>query len=377
MNRYIKTFVTLFLVFIVSGLLAQESNYKIGVHPGINVCYFDIDTQDVRPGFLPAIGISYQHPLKKFGRLQLEARYNLRGVNSSEQYLKYRYHYLGFRINDYIKVSKNTQFALGVHPSFLVSSGIYTASHVYPLSTQGLKTQLNIGAAFCFNLKENHILELGAEYPVNQSKIIPITISYSILIKPGERKHIRELKEAEARKEIISLSKSSIMVKLPTSSNKIKWLLENGDTVGAKSIKEEQYASNLKVVQAFRKTFNFCPVYFFYSDQVDKIKTGKWEGVFLDDELKPLKSVMPILTSYYILDLGYFSNSYKVDDENSYINISDKEYYGFLLKTAQFKRLEPPLPYFQKVFRTGNEIDWLKTISSLNYRLNQYAQSNK
>src|SRR4051812_48326706 len=86
--------------------------------------------------------------------------------------------------------------------------------------------------------------------------------------------------------DIRQLKKGALLIRLMTKQNSVNALRERGNSDAADSLKRSQDIYNKQIVAGFKRNFNFCPVYFFYSQYSDKIKEGEIDDVtFLNDSL--------------------------------------------------------------------------------------------
>ncbi|MDZ7740369.1 MAG: hypothetical protein U5Q03_01055 [Bacteroidota bacterium] len=77
------------------------------------------------------------------------------------------------------------------------------------------------------------------------------------------------------------LKEGVLLVRLKTSANTIAALRKAGHQEKASQRVEQQYIENLKIMQAFRKHYDFCRVEFFYSNKSSQLAQGELENIFL------------------------------------------------------------------------------------------------
>ncbi|MFI5135422.1 MAG: hypothetical protein ACHQD9_06180 [Chitinophagales bacterium] len=107
-----------------------------------------------------------------------------------------------------------------------------------------------------------------------------------------------------ARILIRNLKDGALIVRLQSRSMAISKLNELGNYSGANEIKSQQREENLEVVEAFRSSFSFCKVYFFFTDSTDALLSGKRTGYFLDDSLKVDPSISLKEIFFMIAEVG-------------------------------------------------------------------------
>src|SRR5690606_29069046 len=82
-----------------------------------------------------------------------------------------------------------------------------------------------------------------------------------------------QYKLEDAKHDLRALSESYILVRLQTKQKTIEALEKSGNTKKAKEVEQELYQENKETILSFQQTFDFCPVYFFYAEDSDDIRT--------------------------------------------------------------------------------------------------------
>lgn len=86
------------------------------------------------------------------------------------------------------------------------------------------------------------------------------------------------LRKDKATDTVEKLHDGMLLVKLKTSENRIKKYKEMGNMEKAKEVIKKQQTQNEIVINAFKDNFNFCPVYFFHSNDIANIKNNDFKG---------------------------------------------------------------------------------------------------
>jgi hypothetical protein len=108
-----------------------------------------------------------------------------------------------------------------------------------------------------------------------------------------------------AKQQIKNLKNGALLVRLMTKSNSISALRARGDNYTADKIEKKQTEINVRIVTAFRVEFDFCPVYFFYSDYTQFVKDKQLDGVvFVNDSLQPDSSIKLNSENFLIAEFG-------------------------------------------------------------------------
>ena len=192
-----------------------------------------------------------------------------------------------------------------------------------------------------------------------------------------------------AKDHIKNLREGVLLVRLKTRENKINALKRAGAFETAKKVAQEQAQENMIIIKAFRDTFNFCPVYFFYSSDSRFIANQQLDSVvFLSDDLKP-DSSLSINGNFYLVaefdqvkeikgtenkDETYYykgDNGYQQGEKGAgYTNMG---FSALVVKDGHFNQMARPFPYYVK---TNENIFFLRkpkasTVNQLN--LNFYS----
>ena len=188
-----------------------------------------------------------------------------------------------------------------------------------------------------------------------------------------------------AANQIELLKEGVLLIRLQNKQNTIAALKKVKRFKEADKVEYQQKELNLQYIQAFRSHFNFCKVYFFYSNQSQNIIDKKYHDViFLNDSLAE-DSTIKISTENIFT--GEFSNLEQ--DTTSYFSRTIKEdgnkklatYYGgpdfnfevLAIKSNQFVQLRDPFPYYVRTFRDlPLQRSALTTVAMMNRRLHHY-----
>ena len=122
------------------------------------------------------------------------------------------------------------------------------------------------------------------------SKLIQlfIPILLVLLLTNCRSMKIRKLSSIE---EAEGLKTGALLVRLKTSENKISKMLELGMKTQAAEVKREQAQENKDIIVAFKKHFDFCPVYFFMSDKSNNVRKSELNNIFVNENLEITDSI--------------------------------------------------------------------------------------
>ncbi len=163
-----------------------------------------------------------------------------------------------------------------------------------------------------------------------------------------------------------------ILFMLHLSTNKIEALERRGLKNDVLLVKQADKEINTSIIKDFSVSFDFCPVYFFYENQLDAVLKRDWDNVtFYDIEhlTSPKKIEAQSFGNYFIAEVNYPPNiAYKevkegskaaerVDEspqeEPEYANSRD---YGIILYDDSFKLLPGKLRFTNIALRQKGSI---------------------
>lgn len=183
----------------------------------------------------------------------------------------------------------------------------------------------------------------------------------------NHRKEIRKFEKAEAIRHINTMKDGVLLVRLNTLQNSIKALNEKGLNDEAKELEDAIRVQNLAVMNAFQNKFSFCPVYFYYSYDVAKVKAAQYEGVLfngagekiIEHNLDSLPCYIaefgqlePDTTSSF-LGYDWVSNGdFSGERVERYTYPSFFNFAALKVKGPDFYQLRDPFPYYVKTYGT-------------------------
>jgi hypothetical protein len=162
---------------------------------------------------------------------------------------------------------------------------------------------------------------------------------------------------------------NAILFMLNKSTNKIEALKKRGLIEYIKEIEEQDEEINRSIMVDFSKNFKYCPVYFFYSDQLELVKKRDWENVIFSDYeslVSNKKIEVHNFGNYYIAEANYppapiYESANNGDEpsltggegpENDFANSRD---YGIVVYDENFVPLKSKLRFVNiSLTKTGN-----------------------
>lgn len=184
-------------------------------------------------------------------------------------------------------------------------------------------------------------------------------------------------KRQYAQEQIKALTGGVLLVRLQTRNKSIDLHRKNGQHDIANRIEDEQYQENKDIVDAFNQHFSFAPVFFFYADDTELIKSGKSSGVFLNNKLVRADSIKPNLNFYMVAEFGPLEGETKVIPGDTLVPLPDYVAgevleRALVMRDKNFMQMRDPFPYY---IRAANKGKAEKQVINLNEQLFSYLKT--
>lgn len=165
----------------------------------------------------------------------------------------------------------------------------------------------------------------------------------------------------EARELLKQMKEGVLLVRLNRKSNTLKALYKAGKTERAEKLERKLYDEHREILLSFKKTFDFCPYYFFYSTASDSIRQGNFEGVLFDVERNKVETAA--------LPQNIFTGEFA---ETPNLKID-----GFIIMNQNMVPLQAPFPFYQRQHGFLGFVSYSKAevLEDLNRKLKEYYQS--
>ena len=234
-----------------------------------------------------------------------------------------------------------------------------------------------------------------------RSKIVIVLMvlgltAFSQSEKKAKRSELKKKKTEYTQAKIHELKNTALLVRLRGYKKQIAAFEEQGNASMVKLMKSKRDELNKSIVDAFASEFDFCPVYFFYNYDTQKIKDKDFENVFVNKNLKIDSSIEIKFENFLIGEIGYAFHeldtitnidvhpnskieSNKRDEGNRvamnlpvHSTSTDFVNYGFHIRNQEFLIIQKPFPgftsgYFAFVKRSNKVV-----IRKTNIRLHSY-----
>jgi regulator of replication initiation timing/uncharacterized protein (UPF0297 family) len=171
------------------------------------------------------------------------------------------------------------------------------------------------------------------------------------LSTPNSFSQTKNEDKEKAGKLIVQLKDGALLVQLLSKQITIDDYIRDGYTSKAEQIKQNQSRDNLKIITAFKESFRFCKVYFFYSEQIEAIVEKRLNDVIFVDEKGQNDPDIKVDASFYMI----FSYSTDTDKQNksllnaNALTIKDEGNNAITRYFPYYLNLPKNLPKYKKV----------------------------
>ncbi len=214
-----------------------------------------------------------------------------------------------------------------------------------------------------------------------------LVLSYSSLTWAQEdtltAKQVKAIRVKMAKEQIKELKNGVLLVQLKTRQKTIDAYLKKGLEKKANKIQKLQHQDNLNIMKGFKDYFNFCPVYFYSSNDYKNVKAQNFSAVTFYDSSMNITTLQHDLTetTYYICEItkNNFDNTTLNNIPNYNIPYNNSVTFdAFIIKNKIFQQLAAPFPYYAKTHvavKVKDKKRW-ESIRKLNTRLHNFYRNN-
>lgn len=170
---------------------------------------------------------------------------------------------------------------------------------------------------------------------------------------PEQFKNFNKRSKTVSYWQINELKEGAIVVRLRNNRLLIEELRKSGKKDLAIQKIMEQYAMNKNTMMAYLDHFDFCKVYFIYSNSSDSLMNGSRKGIFLDTSLN-INPEIELKERFYLLaerDYGYNSTIGFVKEDSARLvreSGTAVRMMAIVLKNKYTHQLKAPFPYLVK-----------------------------
>ena len=161
-----------------------------------------------------------------------------------------------------------------------------------------------------------------------------------------------------ATEEIKALKTGALVVRLKTNDKSIDAYRRSGRTELADKLVAEREAQNLKIAEAFKYHFYFCPVYFIYAKNTDLLLKRE-PHIFLNEKLQADTSIKLKEDYFLIAEYGSFTTNERIDEYhyrgvyNTEPSTSTASTSALVVLDTTLNQLQEPFPFAVPVYLGG------------------------
>lgn len=316
-----------------------------------------------------SIGFRTTAYLKDFWYFRANARFTTRGYNTDDYNGKLRNRYVDTELNLLREVLPGLRLELGAAGHLLFSSSFsyQSAETGFRRISRKPNNWRSYADGFCgLEIRMEEKLALNARYypglyeKQGSSLLVQVAVSIDEPWATGTRALMKE----HARKEISSLRKGVLLVRLKTLDRSVEALKKMGEPIRSEEIRKKIDDQNRALIDAFEKEFNFCPVFFFYSKDSKAVIEGDRAGNLFNSRGDTVGLDFPY-SKIYFADTGplaadtstHFYTYERVQNGNFSNERIKRKFAGqamgfgaLVLKDDRFVNLRSPLPYYVKTY---------------------------
>jgi len=175
-----------------------------------------------------------------------------------------------------------------------------------------------------------------------------------------------------------------ILFQLPSSTSQIKAAETVGDAKAVVVFKRSDSQIKQAIIKSFQEDFTYCTVYFFSSDDYDKVKSKDFEKVSFYNKKSELTTLPKEMTNYQIANISFFPKELtKVEKNGEEVyeqGVEDHFGKGIILNDKAFKPVKGKLRFTPcKITRRGSILNprkryyVFKGVESFNSRLLKFG----
>lgn len=218
---------------------------------------------------------------------------------------------------------------------------------------------------------------------MKKSILFILLLSISILTFSSDQKQERGEK---AQNQIIQMKQSILLVRLSDKAPVIKALEEKGMEQRARAVKAKQEEVNKEIMKSFAN-FDFCEVYFFYSEDSEYLLNKNFGKVTLFQSSELLAKNVKLDTNFFVVDFGMLSNEKELKTQTKQkeqTGISkQKKYKGsdvntsircMYLRDHNLNQLESPFPFYVRFHPTPiQSLSYKQVVERMNKQLTKFS----
>ena len=264
--------------------------------------------------------------------------------------------FIGFRPS-YLNFTQSSVLNFGVYRDLLADT--QNVNEIGRLDYSGvIGVSVNMGEVASFELRYVHSFTNNTDANAFNGRPSAFEVGLRLSAIRLRDKLVKEEKSLVG--DLNKKAAGTLLIMLEEPDEKlIAELVREQKVQDADFVRNLQYQTNLNIIESFRSEFDFCRVLFFMNTNAHKVGMGKFEGVFVDDKLKPKTNVDFDTNNYFI---GSF-----IEDVSDYTNKPD---YGLYLYDKNFKQLPKPFntnANAMGIFVGGDPFNYFRRVKTSGY----------
>lgn len=367
----------------------DEANYGMVLNGNFTTVHIPHDNLIGRG--LGSFGVFYQRPITPYhtnrylNRLDytIEPAVSWLSFRDNTQDKKYQSNFIDLSAYlNYVpdRMSDDLRLFVGLRPSYLTftSSSILEYGGYRQLSNDSQNTN-SIGAIdLCgilgLSVSMGNVASLDLKYihsftnksTANTFHGRPSCIEVGLRLSAIRMRNKIVVDEMQLVNELNKRAQGTLLVMLEAPDEKlINELLVEKRVEDANYVRNLQDQTNKNIMKEFRLNFDFCKVLFFMNTNAHQVNSGKFAGVFVDEQLQAIEPNFDT-TNYFIASF--------VEDVSEYTHKAD---YGLYFYNTQFIQLGKPYNMGSNglgIFIGGDPMNYFRRIKTSGYFSDEFAK---
>ncbi|MCB9233343.1 MAG: hypothetical protein H6581_16920 [Bacteroidia bacterium] len=162
-----------------------------------------------------------------------------------------------------------------------------------------------------------------------------------------------------------ALKESILLVPLSDPGEQVGIYEQYGQHRRARKLRKKYDKQNGKIIEAFASRWDYCPVYFYYLSDENRILNQGRRDLFLNQGLVRDASIAPNLQQYFLAEF---------EPITQWQGDATRETIALVIKDTEYRALSAPFPNAEKVNSFSSRSSLNSSVKTLNYRLNRFYE---
>ena len=173
------------------------------------------------------------------------------------------------------------------------------------------------------------------------------------------------VQDSASSEEIQQLKNGFLLVRLRNVDRQVALLRQRRQRTQANRIRVQQKLVNGRIVKAFRDHFDFCPVYFFYSNNSASVINGDLDSMVLDHQMLPVEPELLAAKKFLAAEFADIQPPADGAGLPALIVMNDR-----------LRQLTDPFPYYVRTTVLGKEDMEENAVKLLDEKLTAYYEQS-